>query len=68
MRGLYRGCALNYAWVPESGLLLSYSPPEVDRIWLWVYHSKIPTYPIFYLLKGACKALEFKVSWFRLRV
>ena len=23
------------------------SPPEVDRIWLWV-----PMYPIFYLLKG----------------
>ena len=29
-----------------------YSPPEVDRIWLWVYHNKIPIYPIFYLLTG----------------
>ena len=29
-----------------------YSPPEVDRIWLWVYHNKIPIYPIFFLLKG----------------
>ena len=31
---------------------LVYSPPEVDRIWLWVYYNKIPIYPIFYLLKG----------------
>ena len=29
-----------------------YSPPEVDRIWLWVYDNKMPIYPIFYLLKG----------------
>ena len=29
-----------------------YSPPEVDRIGLWVYDTKIPIYPIFYLLKG----------------
>ena len=29
-----------------------YSPPLVDRIWLWVYYNKIPIYPIFYLLKG----------------
>ena len=29
----------------------SYSPPLVDRIWLWVYYNKIPIYPIFYLLK-----------------
>ena len=28
------------------------SPPEVDKIWLWVYYNKIPIYPIFYLLKG----------------
>ena len=21
-------------------------------MWLWVYHNKIPVYPIFYLLKG----------------
>ena len=28
-----------------------YSPPYVDRIWLWVIHDKIPIYPIFYLLK-----------------
>ena len=27
-----------------------YSPPKVDRIWLWVYYNKIPIYPIFYLL------------------
>ena len=32
-----------------------YSPPKVDRIWLWVYDNKIPIYPIFYLLKGDCK-------------
>ena len=29
-----------------------YSPPLVDRIWLWVYHNKLPRYPTFYLLKG----------------
>ena len=29
-----------------------YSPPEVDKIWLWVYCNKIPIYPIFHLLKG----------------
>ena len=29
-----------------------YSFPEVDRIWLWVYHNKIPIYFIFDLLKG----------------
>ena len=29
-----------------------YSPPGVYRIWLWVYYTKIPLYPIFYLLKG----------------
>ena len=29
-----------------------YSPPQVARIWLWVYHQKIPLYPIFYLRKG----------------
>ena len=29
-----------------------YSPPKVDRIWLWVYYNKISIYPIFYLLKG----------------
>ena len=30
-------------------------PPKVDRIWLRVYHSKIPLYPIFYLLKGGSR-------------
>ena len=30
----------------------AYSPPSVDRIWLWVDHNKIPIYPIVYLLKG----------------
>ena len=29
-----------------------YSPPQVDRVWLWVYSNKISIYPIFYLLKG----------------
>ena len=24
----------------------------VHRIWLWAYYTKIPIYPIFYLLKG----------------
>ena len=38
----------NVQWKP-------YSPPEVDRIWLWVYFNNIPIHPIFYLLKGAYK-------------
>ena len=29
-----------------------YSPPEVDRIWVWEYYNEGPIYPIFYLLKG----------------
>ena len=29
-----------------------YSPPQVDRIWLWVFLDSIPIYPILYLLKG----------------
>ena len=30
-------------------------PPEVDRIWLWVYYEKSPhtiICPIFYVFKG----------------
>ena len=30
----------------------SCGPPEVDRIWLWAYYSKIPIYPKCYLLMG----------------
>ena len=33
-------------------MMLTCSSPEVDRIWLWVYYTKIPIYPIFYLLNG----------------
>ena len=29
----------------------SIQSPLVDRIWLWVYLNKIPTCPIFYVLK-----------------
>ena len=29
-----------------------YSPPCVDRTWLWICYSKNPVHPIFYLLKG----------------
>ena len=32
--------------------LFMYSPPEVDRTWLWVHATKISICPIFYLLKG----------------
>ena len=28
------------------------SPPQVDRIWLWVYYTRIPIYPIFYQPEG----------------
>ena len=51
--------------VARSGLgfgdleLGRYSPPEVARIWLWVYYNKVPIYPIFYLLKGGYRALGF---------
>ena len=36
---------------PTGALGWAYSPPSVDRIWLWAYYSKIPMYLIFYLLK-----------------
>ena len=29
----------------------AYSPPSVDRKWLWVYYNKIPICPMFYLLE-----------------
>ena len=32
-----------------------YRPPQVNRIWLWVYYNKIPIYPIFYLHTGDYK-------------
>ena len=37
----------------------TYSPPEVDRILLWVCYKKIPIYPIFYLLNGDYKYDSF---------
>ena len=39
----------------------TYSPPYVDRIWLWVYYDEIPIYPIFYLLEGDYIQVD---SWF----
>ena len=40
---------------------MTFRPPEVDRIWLWVnYFNKMPINPVFYLLKGDYKALEFR--------
>ena len=44
-----------------------YSPPEVDRIGFWVHYSKIPIYPIFYLLKGdyRVRCLGFRGLGFR---
>ena len=33
-------------------LIEAYSPPQVDGIWLWVFHNEIPIYPIFHVLKG----------------
>ena len=30
----------------------TYTPPRVDRIWLWLYYNEIPIYPTFYLSKG----------------
>ena len=37
-----------------------YSPPEVDRILLWVYYTKIPIYTIFYLPKGNYRGLKLE--------
>ena len=42
---------------------LDYGPPEVDRIWLWVYYNKVPIYPIFYLLKGNYMILNLLSTW-----
>ena len=44
----------------ETLHMKAYSPPQVDRKWLWVYYNKIPNYPIFYLLKGdyTCKYIH----------
>ena len=36
----------------HTNAVWGYSPPQVDRIWIWVSYNKIPIYPIFYLLKG----------------
>ena len=44
-----------------------YSPPQVDRIWLWVHYKKIPKYPIFYLLKGDHKLNRKDTSVLELR-
>ena len=40
-------------------LLSVYIPPKVDRIWLWVYHNKIPIYPILYLFMGDYRFSSF---------
>ena len=40
---------------PEAGCLGEY-PPEVDRLWLWVYDNMIPQHPMFYLLKADYKS------------
>ena len=39
----------------------SSSPPQVDRIWLWVYYNKIPLYPIFYLHSGDYKLIAYSI-------
>ena len=36
-----------------------YSPPLVDRIWLWVYHNKLPHRPHI-LSKGGLEVLEHR--------
>ena len=38
---------------------MAYSPPEVDRIWLWVYENEIPKYLIFYLIKEDYSCKDF---------
>ena len=39
-------------WGSVISVFRVHSPPQVDRIWLWIYYNKIPMYPILYLLKG----------------
>ena len=46
---MQRGDSVGVWGFPSGGV---YSPPQVDRIWLWVYYNKIPIYPIFCLLQG----------------
>ena len=57
------------------GLDSDYSPPKVDRIWLWVDYDKIPRYPRFYLLKSDYKPQQHQEfvrfpnnSWDNVRV
>ena len=50
----FRGLLESRIWNTAAS---SYSPPEVDRIWRWVYYNKIPIHPAFYLLKGDSKSL-----------
>ena len=45
-------------------LAKAYSPPQVDRIWLWIDYNRIPTYSIFYLLTGHYNQGE----WYRVRI
>ena len=51
----------------NHGLCLQgYSPPQVDRIWLWAYYNKIPIYRIFYLRKADYKGLGLALGlWLR---
>ena len=43
-------------------LLMVYSSPKVDRIWLWLYYNKIPIYPVFYLRKGDSRCSSAQVE------
>ena len=36
----------------SQSALYHYTPPEVDRMWLWVDFDQISIYPLFSLLKG----------------
>ena len=42
-------------------------PPEVDRIWLWVYCNKLPIYPIYSIyLRGTRLDNKFSAQGFGL--
>ena len=44
-----------------------YSPPSVDRIWLWVHYNKIPIYPIFYIqFQGLRSTVKTRQCFFKM--
>ena len=49
---LGQGKTSRSTWTMDALPFWRHSPPQVGRIWLWVYYNKVPIYYIFYILKG----------------